>query len=333
VSTLRKNISVVVLTYNEETNIGECLRSIKFDAPMFVVDSGSNDRTVNIAEAFGAVVVIHPYENHAAQWEWAIENLPIETPWILALDADFTLSPKLSERIREELDRVPADVGGIYVRHLYRFAGGVIRFGGTKQYWLRIVRRGRARPDRGDLVDFRFVVQGRTLRWKEPVIEYNRKDDDISVWLQKQDKFALRLAVEEELRRRGMHCWSGVPSVWGNVDERFAWLRDRWLHLPLFVRAFLYGIYRYVVAGGFLDGRSGFLYHFLQGMWLRTLVDVKILEIRALGLDGEQLGRFARLMLTTKTGSVGEVARLLAQDLACKEEPWKGASPVAVPTP
>jgi glycosyltransferase involved in cell wall biosynthesis len=324
--------SVIILTYNEEKNIGACLESIKMRVPIFVVDSGSTDSTVDIAQTFGAVIVTHPYENHAAQWEWAIDNLPIETPWILALDADFTLSSDLCERIQRDLDGMSDDVGGIYVRHLYRFGGGLIRFGGTKQYWLRIVRRGRARPDRGDLVDFRFVVQGRTLRWKEPVIEYNRNDDDISVWLQKQDKFALRLAVEEELRRSGKHRWSGTPNPLGNVDQRFAWLRDRWLDMPMFLRPALYFVYRYILAGGFLDGRAGFLYHFLQGMWLRTMVDVKIVEIRGLGLDGEELGRFARLMLTTRTGSVGEVARVLPE-LAREEEPRSAASFISAAAP
>lgn len=300
-------ITAVILTHNEEKNIAQCLESIAALPRMFVVDSGSKDCTLEICKSRGATLVHHPYSNHSSQWQWSLKNLAIETPWVLALDADFAVTPELLDRIQRELRYVPEHVAGIYVRHLYRFGGGLIRFGGTKRYWLRIARRDRVRPDTGDLVDFRFVVEGDVMRWREPVIEYNRNDDDISVWTAKQDKFALRLAVEEELRRRGLHRWSGRARLFGTTDERFAWLRDRWLRLPLFVRPSIYFLYRYVLAGGFLDGRPGFLYHALQGFWLRLLVDWKTLELRQLALDDSKLTAYARCMLETRSGSVGTV--------------------------
>src|SRR5262245_7195844 len=195
-------ITAVLLTHNEEKNIAQCLESIAALPQVIVVDSGSTDRTLEICRAYGAKLVHHPYSTHATQWQWSLQNVAFETPWILALDADFVVTPSLLERIQRELPLVPEEVAGIYVRHLYQFGGGLIRFGGTKRYWLRIARHDRVRPDTGDLVDFRFVVEGHVKRWREPVIEYNRNDDDISAWTAKQDKFALRLAVEEELRRR-----------------------------------------------------------------------------------------------------------------------------------
>lgn len=307
------SITAVVLTYNEERNIEHCLASVAKLMPVFVVDSGSTDATRAICERYDATVLTHPYANHAAQWEWALQNAPIATKWVLTLDADFAASPELLARIESELRTVPESVAGIYIRHLYHFGGGPIRFGGTKQSWLRIVRLGRATPDRGDLVDFRFVVDGDTLTWPESVVEYNRNDDDSSVWHAKQEKFALRLAVEEELRRRHLHTWVGTPKLFGNTDERFAWLRDRWLNLPLFIRPCAYFLYRYILAGGFLDGRAGFIYHFFQGMWLRLLVDWKTLELRALDLDDATLLTFSRTMLETRTGSVREVTARLVE--------------------
>jgi len=301
-------ITAVVLTHNEEKNIAHCLESIAALPRVFVVDSGSTDGTLEICKAHGATLVQHPYSNHASQWQWSLRNLAVETPWVLAFDADYVVTPELMERLQRELPHLPEEVAGIYVRHLYRFGGGLIRFGGTKHVRLLIVRRNRVRPDMGDLVDFRFVVDGKVVHWREPVIEYNRNDDDISVWTTKQDKFALRLAVEEELRRRGLHGWSGQARLLGNTDERFAWLRDRWLGLPLFIRPVIYFVYRYVLAGGFLDGRAGFLYHVLQGLWLRLLVDWKTLELRQLALDDARLKAYARTMLETRSGSVNQVA-------------------------
>jgi glycosyltransferase involved in cell wall biosynthesis len=301
-------ITAVILTHDEEKNVGQCLESIAPIPHVFVVDSGSTDSTLEICRARGATLVHHPYSNHAGQWQWSLENLEIETPWVLALDADFVVTPELLDRIQRELPLIPDEVAGIYVKHLYRFGGGLIRFGGTKRYWLRIVRRDRVRSDVGDLVDFRFVVDGNVVRWREAVLEHNKKDDDISVWTAKQDKFALRLAVEEELRRRGLHGWSGKARLFGTTDERFAWLRDRWLRLPLLVRPVAYFFYRYVLAGGFLDGRAGFLYHVLQGFWLRLAVDWKTHDLRSLALNDEGLATYAKHMLETKSGSVQTVA-------------------------
>lgn len=310
---MSSDISAIVLTYNEEANIRECLDSIKTLPFIYVVDSGSTDRTLDICLEYTQHIFHHDYLNHADQWQWALDSLPIDTNWILALDADFVVTPELLKRVGRDIPLLGDDVAGIYVRHLYKFGWGLIRFGGTKSFWLRLIRRGRAQPDSGDLVDFRFVVDGKVVTWREAVVEYNRNDDDISVWLRKQDKFALRLAVEEELRRGRLHDWAGKPRLTGTTDERFAWLRDRWLHLPLFIRPVLYFFYRYVFAGGFLDGRAGFLYHSLQGFWLRLIVDWKTIELRALKLDAQELKMFARAMFKTRSGSVEEVRTMVAR--------------------
>jgi glycosyltransferase involved in cell wall biosynthesis len=316
---LLEHVTAIVLTHNEERNITACLESLKGIRRVLVVDSGSTDTTIEICRQHGIEPFHHAYENHASQWRWALESLPIETEWVLALDADFVVTTELLDRLRRDIAGLTDDVAGIYVRHRYRFGWGDIRLGGTKQSWLRIVRRGRARPDTGDLVDFRFVVDGKVATWPEAVVEYNRNDDEISVWIGKQDKFALRLAVEEELRRRRLHGWSGKPRLFGTTDERFAWLRDRWLWMPLFVRPVIYFFYRYVLALGFLDGRAGFLYAALQGFWLRVIVDWKIVELRKLGLCDEQLLAFSRTMLTTRTGSVGGVIRA-TERAACRSD-------------
>ncbi len=300
-------VSAVVLTYNEAPNVRACLESVKDLCDVFVVDSGSDDATVAICREYTDRIHVHPYSNHASQWQWALDHLPLATDWVLALDADFVVTPELRAKLLSELVALPDTVAGIYVRHRYVFGGGPIRFGGTKQYWLRLIRRGRARPDASDLVDFRFVVDGDVAEWPEAVVEYNRHDDDISVWLRKQDKFSLRLAVEEELRRSGNHRWQVRPRFFGRTDERFAWLRDRWLAMPLFLRPAIYFVYRYVLAGGFLDGRAGFLYHALQGFWLRLLVDWKIEQLRRLALSPAELQSVAQLMLETRSGSVDEL--------------------------
>ena len=99
----------------------------------------------------------------------------------------------LKHQISKNLPQLSNNVDGVYVLHRYVFGGKQIRFGGTKKYWLRIVRSGRARADQSDLVDFRFVVPGKTVQFDGIVLEYNVHDDDISFWVRKQDKFSIRL--------------------------------------------------------------------------------------------------------------------------------------------
>ncbi|MFN3630726.1 MAG: glycosyltransferase family 2 protein, partial [Casimicrobiaceae bacterium] len=294
-------------------DIERALRSVAGLCPVVVVDSGSTDATVSICERHGARVLTHRYENHAAQWAWALEHLPVDAQWVLALDADFEVTPGLRARLEHDLAALPADVAGVYVVHRYVFGGTEIRFGGAKKYWLRLIRRGYAAPDLSDLVDFRFVVRGRTVNWRAMVREYNLSDEDASFWIRKQDKFSLRLAVEEELRRQRLLCWDGRSRFWGNSDERVRWLRDRWLHLPLFLRPVLYFFYRYVVRLGFLDGAGGFLYHAQQGFWLRLTVDWKLWQLRRLNITGDRLLAFRDAMLETSSGSVPEVWRKLRE--------------------
>src|SRR5262245_43747481 len=93
-------LTVVVLTYNEEANLPACLDSLSsLPCDVLVVDSGSTDRTVEIARQAGATVLVHPFESHAAQWGCALRALPRPPEWVLGLDADQRLSPELREEL------------------------------------------------------------------------------------------------------------------------------------------------------------------------------------------------------------------------------------------
>ena len=123
--------------------------------------------------------------------------------------------------------------------------------------------------------------------------EYNRKELSLDFWMEKHHKFSSRIAVEEVLRS-GSCGPSGLrPRLFGSPDERIAWMKSLWRRLPLFLRPLLYFGYRYFVRRGFLDGRVGFLYHFMHAFWYRTLIDIKIAGIRRQmetgGLSREQL--------------------------------------------
>jgi glycosyltransferase involved in cell wall biosynthesis len=285
------SLAVVVLTFNEERNLAACLESVAgWTGEIFVVDSGSNDHTVDIAMRYGARVVMHPFENHAKQWNWALRHLPFTYEWALCLDADHRVTPELKEELRELFNagsesirgqaRLKA-VDGFYLKRQQIFRGKWIKHGGYyPKYLLKLFRHEHAWSDENELLDFRFYVEGETATLQHDLVEDNQNEFDISFWIAKHNRFAQLQAREELLRRRDNIAWSIRPSLFGTPDQRTLWLKRSWYLLPLYVRPCLYFFYRYILRLGFLDGKQGFLFHFLQGFWYRLLVDVVLDDLR-----------------------------------------------------
>jgi hypothetical protein len=139
----------------------------------------------------------------------------------------------------------------------------------------------------GEFVDFRYKVKGAVGFLRGHILENNVKENSLDFWIDKHQKFASRMAAEEALRRAGRLRWALDARLLGNPDERLIWFKCRWYSLPLFVRPFLYFAYRYVWRRGFLDGRTGLLFHFLQAFWFRLIVDVKLFDLEQRIASGE----------------------------------------------
>ena len=281
----RSPLSVVVLTYNEERNLPDCLESVTgWAEKVFVVDSGSTDRTVEIAKAYGAKVATHPFESHAKQWNWALRNLPISMEWILALDADQRVTAELRDEISKLVNGKGAANGGpagCFIKRRQIFRGKWIKHGGYyPKYLLKLFRRSEAWADENDLVDHHFRVQGEVAKLRHDIIEDNRNEADISVWVEKHNRYAALQAREEINQAQNKSHGVLRASLWGSPDQRVFWLKNIWNRLPIYVRPFLYFLYRYVFRVGFLDGKEGFIFHFLQAFWYRLLVDIKLEELR-----------------------------------------------------
>ncbi len=288
----RVPISVFILTYNEERNIEACLASlVEWAGEIFLVDSFSSDQTLAIATRYGVRVIQNRFEGHSAQRNWAIQNLPFQFDWILALDADHRVTPELASELGESLRKAPAGVAGYFVKRRQVFRGQWIRHGGYyPKYMLKVFRRGAARCDDHEF-DYRFYVCGQSSRLSCDIIEDNVNESSIGFWIEKHNKFATESALEELKRRNGDLEYLRQPRFFGNADDRVLWLKSMWYRLPLFVRPFMYFFYRYFLRLGFLDGKQGFIFHFLQGFWFRLLVDIKLEEILAsqyVGLDTER---------------------------------------------
>lgn len=275
-------LAIIVLTKDEEANLPALLDSVRaLDAEIWVVDSGSGDATVAIARAAGCRVVEHPFENYAAQRNWAFANLPVDAPWTLSLDADERLTPELVAELRDLLAGPEPAFAGYMLRKRTVFMGRWLRHGGQYPAWhLRLARTGRVRcEDR--LYDQHFVVDGPVGRLRHDYVDVLTAD--LTSWIARHNRWA-SLEAEEILRqqREGATARGQVAArFFGSPIERRRFLRHRvYQRFPLFVRPFLFWIYGYVLRLGFLDGVPGLVFHTLQRFWFRFLVDAKIYEMR-----------------------------------------------------
>ncbi len=273
------NFSFIILTYNEQTHLPRLLKSVeKLGAKIYILDSGSTDDTLKIAQQFNAEVKTNEFENHPKQWHFALTNFLIETPWIIGLDADQMVSPELFQMLLNFRDNDYDGVNGIYFNRKNYFQGTWIKHGGYFPFYLlKMFRTGIGYSDLNENMDHRFIVSGKTIIWKKGyIVEENLKENDINFWIEKHKKYSDRVAEEEFERLKGLRSQTLNPNLFGNPDERTAWLKRLWWQLPLGIRPYLYFSYRLLFKLGILDGAKGIYFHYLHALWFRKLIDKKI---------------------------------------------------------
>ncbi|RWY57346.1 glycosyltransferase family 2 protein [Mucilaginibacter gilvus] len=279
---MNNEYSFIILTFNEEIHLPRLLRSIAgLNAAIFVLDSYSTDSTLAIAEAAGASVLQNAFENHPKQWDFALKNFDVKTPWVICLDADQVVTPELQIQLLNFKDQDHPNINGIYFNRKNFFKGKWLKYGGYYPFYLlKMIRYGIGYSDLNENMDHRLIVPGNTIIWKKGhILEENLKENNIRFWIEKHNKYSDLLALEETERILGTRNQTVKPAFWGSPDERTARLKQLWWQLPRYVRPLLYFTYRMVFKLGILDGRTGIIFHFLQGFWFRLVVDIKIDEI------------------------------------------------------
>lgn len=284
-------LSVVILSFNCQATIGETIRSaLAVSSDIHVVDSFSSDTTRAVAQSLGARVVTHEFVNYAAQRNWAIEHLPLSGDWELHLDADERLSVELSIALRRAMIEDRRDLAGYHVARMVRFMGRAIRHGGMYPIWhMRCFPRGAGRCEAREY-DQHFVVSGRTARLPGFLLDDMRSP--LSEWIERHNRWS-----DAEMREQGSDRSARLlvePNLLGNLLERKRALRQLYVRSPLFARAFLLFVYRYILRLGFLDGKEGLIFFVLQTFWYHFLIDAKLHEerMKADGL-GEEHDRIA----------------------------------------
>lgn len=279
---MNTQFSFIIISYNEEVHLGRLLQSISgLDAPVFILDSGSTDKTIEIGEQYGAVFLQHPFENHPKQWDHALKHFEIKTPWVICLDADQVVTPALKELLGNFRDEDHPDVNGIYFNRKNFFKGRWIKHGGYYPFYLlKMFRYGIGHSDINEKMDHRFVAPGKQEVWKKGIIlEENLKENNIRFWIDKHNRYSDLVAQEEVERMKQLRAQTEQPRFFGSPNQRKAWRKQLWWKLPRYVRPAIYFTQRIIFQLGILDGRTGIIFHFLQGFWFRLIVDIKIDEI------------------------------------------------------
>jgi hypothetical protein len=264
-----------ILTLNEERNISAAIRSVKqVTDDVVVVDSFSSDATCEIAEREGATVWRHPFDNWAAQHNWALDRVEAEygCVWHLAVDADERVTGELASEIRRQvLDGAPRH--DVYlVKRLLRFSGRVLRHGGFSKTKLpRLFRASSGRYEIRAVNEHFLPFQSSSLgELKQPIIH-----DEVESWdqyISKHNRYS-SLEARERLRLAENAQRTSLSAALRQPNLRRRWMRERvWHRLP--ARPFMRFLQIYVLAGGFLDGSAGYRIAVFQS-WHEMCIDLK----------------------------------------------------------
>ncbi len=266
----KNKVSVIILTYNEAENIERAIQNtISWAHEVIVLDSYSKDNTVEIAISLGAKVVQRRFDNYSAQRNYAIQEIQLETEWLLFLDADEYLSEDLKQEINAELVNPNAD--GYYLKRRFYFNGKWIRWGGYYPTWiLRLFKKDKGLFQRE--INEHLVLSGTTSKLENYFADDNQKP--MRFWWQKHIDYAQKEAYS---------LFQGNSNnikvnLWGSQADRKLWIRYKiWNNLPVYVRPFIYFFYRYFLRLGFLDG---FIFHFYHGLVYYLIIDSFYLEMK-----------------------------------------------------
>lgn len=302
------DLTTVILTYNEELHIRRCLENVcPISKKVYVIDSPSTDSTVDICKEFPNVeVVVHKYPgNQAAQYNWAIDNIQIDTEWTLRIDADEYLLPELVKEIENKLPSLPKEITGVEFKRRHIFMGKWVKHGIYPVIMMRMCRTGCGRYADRIMDEHMVLTQGRSVVFENDFCDHSLIN--VSDYCRKHLDYAQREAavvldetygLSKEDIVKGMSDLREDESLGKSAEEKHK-KKNKYNSLPLFWRSFAYFIFRYIFKGGFLDGKEGFVFAFIQGWWFRTMVDVKILEahkslqkngysIKSLSADGKK---------------------------------------------
>lgn len=270
------DMTVIILTKNEEANIQRCINSVKgWVKRIILVDSGSTDKTIEIAKELGAEIYVHePFVDYAKQFNWAIDHTNITTKWVFRFDADECVTSELKHEIITECEKhADDDVSGFMMRYKIFFLGKFLKHGGAYPFLkITIFKYDKGRFEDRSMGEHIVLSEGRCLELKEDCEHYDFKS--LNAFIDKHNWYATREVADYFAVRSGRK-----NAILDGQPEKAKKLRDGvYYRMPKFLRAKLYYWYKFYFKLGFLDGEAGRIWAFLQAYFYRFVVDAKIYE-------------------------------------------------------
>ena len=266
------DLTVITLTYNEEVNLPDCLESVKGIAKRIVVcDSFSTDRTLEIAEEYGAETMQHKFVNQASQYIYAEKEANINTKWVLRLDADERVTKEAAEEIEALIEKNnDTDVNAVDVYYNVVFLGKALKH--YPFHKVILYKYGKAHMENREMDEQIKVDEGRVEILKNRLIHNDYKG--LSAWIDKHNKYSSRELMTQASENNNAE----INNLSFSTKCRRFIKNNIYYKLPTGFRSYLYYLYRLFICGGILDGKEGRIFAFLQAYWYRYLVDAKMYE-------------------------------------------------------
>ena len=268
-------LTIIIPILNEEVVLPRALASAKrLGVEVFILDSGSTDRSLEIAKEHGCHVTLGQWGSFSEKLNYGLNQLPIKTEWVMRLDADEYLTEEFIVNIGPLLDSVGDEVEGIIVRRRFVFLNRWIKHGGMYPLeHMRITRKGKATYE-ARILDEHVGVSGGVIRMTGDIVDEDQKG--LVNWLSKHVRYAeAQCYMDWNFAHQSAKSWKTLE---GGLKWRRFLKEEIYARSPSFIRPFGFWFYRYILLLGFLDGKPGFIWHFLHAFWYRYAIDALIYE-------------------------------------------------------
>ncbi|GAL94462.1 MAG: glycosyltransferase family 2 protein [Microcystis wesenbergii TW10] len=282
-------VSVLIPAKNEESNLPACLESVARADEVFVVDSQSSDRSIEISTNYGANVVQFYFNGRwPKKKNWSLDNLPFRNEWVLIVDCDERITPELWDEIATVIQ--DPNYNGYYLNRRVFFLGQWIRYGGKYPDWnLRLLKHKSGRyenlntediPNTGDNeVHEHVILDGKVGYLKNDMLHIDFRD--IYHWLERHNRYSnWEARVYYNILTGNDESGTIGANLFGDAVQRKRFLKKIWVKLPF--KPLLRFILFYFIRLGFLDGKAGYIYGRLLSQY-EYQIGVKLYELRQFG--------------------------------------------------
>jgi glycosyltransferase involved in cell wall biosynthesis len=282
-------VSVLIPAKNEQANLAACLESVARADEVFVVDSQSSDRSIEISESYGAKVVqFHFNGRWPKKKNWALDNLPFSNEWVLIVDCDERITPELWDEIATAIQN--PEYEGYYLNRKVFFLGKWIQHGGRYPDWnLRLFKHKTGRYENLGTEEIRntgdnevhehVILQGKAGYLKNDMLHIDFRD--VFHWLERHNRYSnWEARVYLNILTGKDESGTIGANLFGDAVQRKRYLKKTWVRLPF--KPLIRFILIYIVQRGFLDGKPGYIYARLMSQY-EYQIGVKLYELMEFG--------------------------------------------------